>query len=58
MRRLVIAGSFGDSVSIFLCTAASSGRAAPLVSIRSVEVHKLFSVFLYPAPSSGASFKK
>ena len=58
MQRIVIAGSFGDSISIFLCPAAYSGRAAPLVSIGSVEVHKTFAVFLYPAPSYGASFHK
>ena len=58
MRRLAIAGSFGDNVSIFLCPAASSGRAVPLVSIGSMEVHECFAVLLYTAPSSGASFQK
>ena len=58
MRSLTIAGSFGDSVSIFLCTADSYGCADTLVSIGSVEVHECFAVVLYPTPSSGASFQK
>ena len=58
MRRLAIAGSFGDSISFFFCPSASSGRATPLVSIGSVEAHKFSAIFLYPAPSSGDSFQE